>query len=315
MHWSAPTGSRPGPPISSASASGSSATSSGSTGWAAAEARRKHSSQRRSSGGPALAGRRGGGGGHAHPPPHIQREEQSAGHLAEPARGDQPADPGKSRERDEQLGPGAHGGGGRHDPVHGLGQLGPVARVVPGGAREHPGGHAHDHHQHEAHEKQVGMGRDDQPRWIALEDELVHDDPGTQQETRHQKDEAGLDVASDERRHPQSASPSARARRALMSTTRSRAPSSASRPSLSQRLTMRIAVSTRSARRRSVAARRASTGSTDKDLTESCAWRSRRPIISASSLTSDGWRSVSALTASAGTLSTTVGSVVCAAAG
>ena len=50
----------------------------------------------------------------------------------------------------------------------------------------------------------------------------------------------------------------------------------------------------RSARRSRVAAKRASTGSTASDFTESWAARSRRPIMSAISLMNDGWRSASA---------------------
>jgi len=74
-------------------------------------------------------------------------------------------------------------------------------------------------------------------------------------------------------------------------------------------------VPSRSARRSSAAARRAWTGSTASDFTESCAARSRRPIISASSLIKAGWRSVTAVMISAGIFRITAASVAWAAAG
>jgi len=53
--------------------------------------------------------------------------------------------------------------------------------VVSGWARKHPGRHAHDDHQHEAHEKQMHVSGDEDPRRIAAEDELADDDPAPQQ--------------------------------------------------------------------------------------------------------------------------------------
>ena len=74
-------------------------------------------------------------------------------------------------------------------------------------------------------------------------------------------------------------------------------------------------VPSRSASRSSVAASRASTGSTASDFIESWAARSRRPIINAISRMMDGYRSARATIGSCGILRTVVGSVACADAG
>ncbi|HYU16503.1 MAG TPA: hypothetical protein VEL05_10540 [Candidatus Acidoferrum sp.] len=60
---------------------------------------------------------------------------------------------------------------------------------------------AHHHHQHEADEHEMGVGRDEDARWIRCRQELGHDDIAAEQESRHEEDEARLDVPADERRH------------------------------------------------------------------------------------------------------------------
>ena len=144
---------------------------------------------------------RGDGGRRRHPdpPPHVDGEQKGSRELPESTERNQPTKRRGAQNALAELRRRPHRGGDRHDPVHELRQLRTVSRVVLGGAREHPGGDTHDHHEHEPDEQKMSMGRDEDARRIPGGKELGDDDVAAEHETRHQKHEAGLDVAADER--------------------------------------------------------------------------------------------------------------------
>jgi hypothetical protein len=141
------------------------------------------------------------------PGPHVEHKQPGACELPEAGGRDDETHARGGHERRRQLGYGARRRRQRYHPVDGLGETRTVSPGVARRAREHPGRHAHDDHQHEADEQEMNVGGDEQPRWIPADDELGHGEIAAKQQPHEQEDETRLDVAANQGRHAPTVAP------------------------------------------------------------------------------------------------------------